>query len=439
MTIIPLKSIRINDENRWRKDFDQRAIDELAESILNVGLLHAPVVQNDSRTLVSGERRWRAVKQLSSLGKIIRYNGHSIRLGHIPIIRMDDLSERAYKEAELDENIKRVDLSWQEKAHAVNELHKLREDQAAERGEKHTKTDTARELAPDPEDPKIVAREYREVREDLLVAAYLDDEEVRKAKTREEGVKLVEKKLKAAHRKALAREFDLSKMDTPHVALHGDMFDLLKTLPAHEFDCIIADPPYGVDADKFKNQAAVQHSYSDSKDYANEITSHIAREGMRVTKFKAHAYIFCDIIRFSTIKKIFEMYDWYVWRTPLIWSKGANVGIAPRPDHGPRRTYEAIVYAIKNDRPVNGIWPDVVLEAHDKSVQYGAHKPPGLYANLIKRSCNPGDAVLDPCCGTGPVFLAAEECKVIATGIEVDEEAFGYCVARIRNMRGEEE
>ena len=431
---IPLKKIIIDDKDRWRKEFAEEGLEQLSDSIENLGLLHAPVVQNDGVTLIAGERRWRAVKALASLGKTIRYNGKGIQLGHIPVIRMDDLTERAYKEAELDENIKRVDLSWQERSHAVSELHKLRVEQAEERGEKHTKSDTAKEIAPTTREGKAPPRGSAEIREDLLVSAYMDDEEVRNAPNRKEAFKIVKRKLEAEHRKALAREFDMKKLDTPHKAIHGDLFEILPQLPGHEYDCIIADPPYGIDAGEFKNQSAVMHSYEDSEEISNAIIAIIAREGMRITKFKAHAYVFCDILRFPIVKKIFETYEWYVWRTPFIWYKGANVGVAPRPEHGPRRVYEAILYAIKNDRKVNAIWPDVLEDRHDKSIQYGAHKPPDLYSNLIKRSCLPGDKVLDPCCGTGPIFIAAEDNKVIATGIEIGEEGFGYCVARIKNV-----
>lgn len=435
---IPLKKIIIEDEKRWRQEFGEDALNQLSDSIETLGLLHAPVVKNDGVTLVAGERRWRAVKALASLGKNIRYNGKSIQLGHIPVIRMDDLTERAYKEAELHENLIREDYTWQERAHAVNELHKLREEQAAEKGETHTKGDTAKEITDTPKHEKAPSRTSMEVREDLLVSAYMDDVEVRNAPNRKEAFKIVKRKLEQAHRAALAKEFDMEKLRTPHKALHGDLFEILPKLPAHEYDCIIADPPYGIDAEGFKNQSAVQHAYQDSEELSNTIIAIIAREGMRITKFKAHAYVFCDILRFPTVKKIFETYEWYVWRTPFIWWKGPNVGVAPRPEHGPRRTYECILYAIKNDRKVNAIWPDVLDDKHDKTVQYGAHKPPGLYSNLIKRTCLPGDKVLDPCCGTGPIFIAAEENKVVATGIEIGEEGFGYCVARIKHMIGRE-
>ncbi len=432
-----LEKVVIEDKERWRQDSDEKGIEELAESIEKLGLLHAIVVRGDGKTLVAGKRRHAAVNLLALQGKSIRYNGKQINPGRIPVIRMDRLTDFDYKEAEFDENIKRRDFSWQERAHAVNELHRLREEQAREKGEEHFKQDTAKEVASDPKSTKAVTRSYAEVKRDLIVAAFLDDEEVAAAGSSRDALKIVKRKLELEHKAALAREYDADKLRTPHKALHGDLIAILPKLPAHEYDCIIADPPYGIRAELFKNQSAVQHSYEDSEEYSNELLVCIANQGMRITKFKAHAYIFCDINRFDVVKKIFEAYEWYVWNTPLIWNKGANVGVAPRPEHGPRRTYETLVYCIKNDKRVNGMWPDVITEAHDRTVQYGAHKPPGLYGNLLKRSCLPGDKVIDPCCGTGPVFIAAEEHKVIATGIEISDEGFGFSVARIKGLVGE--
>ncbi len=432
-----LDMVVVEDEERWRKELNEPKVKELAESIDKFGLFHAIVVRKENNKLVIGRRRLKAVALLASQGKVIQYNGKYINLGRIPVIFLDNLTELGYRQAEFDENDKRLDFSWQERAHAINELHELRQEQAKKKGEDYYKKDTALEITLDPKDKKAFTRSYQEVKEDLIVAAFLDDKEVAAAPTRRDAVKIVKRKLELEHKKALAREFDAEKLGTPHKVLHGDLLTLMPKLPAHEYDCIIADPPYGIDADKFANQSAVKHSYKDIEEYSNSLIYCIANEGIRITKFKAHAYIFCDVNRFSIVKKIFETYGWYVWNTPFIWNKGGNIGIAPRPDHGPRRTYETIVYCIKNDRRVLAMYPDVIDVPHDKTVQYGAHKPPGLYSNLLKRTCLPGDKVLDPCCGTGPVFLAAEEHKVIATGMEISEEGFGYSIARIKGMKEE--
>lgn len=420
----------IVEEKRWRQTFKDKNIKELAESISRLGLLHAPIVTSDN-TLIAGETRIRAIITLYNEGKTIRYAGEDVPLGYIPVVEASDLSGRAAKEAEADENLMRYNLTWQERAHAIGELYEVRKAEAEEKDEKYTRTQMSQELA----DKLQAPRSATEIREDLLLKAWLDDPEIAAAPDRPTALKALTKKLERMHREALAREFDVEKLDTEHTILNEDVFDVLPKLKADEYDCIIADPPYGIDADVFRNQSAVKHAYKDDEEYSDAIMKLIAEQGMRVTKIRAHAYIFCDINRFQTVKAIFEAANWYVWKTPMIWYRGAQIGLLPRPEHGPRRTYEAIVYCIKNDRRVIGIKPDLIIAEHDRSIEYGAHKPPILFENLLSRTCHAGNKVLDPCCGTGPVFPAADKVSAIATGIEINKEAYAYSLARIRDLK----
>ncbi len=431
MSHVKLSEI-IVPEARIRKIFVERDIEELAASMVRLGLMHAPVFQNDGITLIAGERRIRAITLIYERGDTFNYHGKPVPKGYVPVVTLSDLSVPDIKEAELEENIRRVNITWREKAEGVTGLHELRKAQAEAAGEVYRPIDTAREISGE----EFPTTKITDVKNDLLVSAYADDPEVAAAKTREEAVKVIEKKLQKEHRAALARDFQIDKLKTPHRLIQGDMEDIFPKFEHGEFDLIIADPPYGIAADKFANQNAVRHTYSDDVDYSTSIYNLIAKEGFRTTKEKAHAYIFCDIMRFPDLTKIFREAGWYVWRTPLVWFRGPVMGLLPRPEHGPRRVYEAILYAIKGDRRVTGVYPDVVYVDADRSVERAAHKPIELYENLMRRSAFPGDTVLDPCCGTGPVFPAATSCDMVATGVEVEAAAFGQAVQRVT---GEEE
>ena len=76
----------------------------------------------------------------------------------------------------------------------------------------------------------------------------------------------------------------------------------------------------------------------------------VLEECLALTKKEAHLYMFTDINRFLYWKEAAEKLGWYVWNKPFIWFRGINSGIAPRPNHGPRNTYEAIMYCIKGDK-----------------------------------------------------------------------------------------
>lgn len=104
----------------------------------------------------------------------------------------------------------------------------------------------------------------------------------------------------------------------------------------------------------------------------------------------------------------------------MIWSK--KNGMLPKPDFGPRLTYEAILFASKGSRKVLKVGaPDVIEFTTEGKNEHGAQKPVALYAELIARSCYPGDTVLDCFAGSGTIFPAANSTRTIATGIEISK------------------
>lgn len=434
MLLVKIEDVKIS-EARIRKAFPEVDIEELAESIEHYGLMHAIVTRPDGVTLIAGERRLRAIKILHEWKKPFKYNGKEVEPGYIPVVSLAEFTKLGYIEAELEENLKRLNLTWQEKSNAIAALHELGVSEAKERGETHTFTDTARELS-GRED--VGGRYTTDVTRSILLTAWADDPEVAKAKTEKDALKIIEKKARAKHREVLAKEYNLSEEDTPHELYQGDLRNVMITLEEGKFDCIIADPPFGISSDKFENQNAIQHDYDDSEEYSTEIYEFIAEIGWTKTKVEAHIYIFVDINMFGHVYSIFEEIGWKVWNTPLIWYRQGGIGILPRPDHGPRRTYEAILYAIKGDKQVitRGA-PDVLAVHHDTSIERGAHKPPLLYHELMIRSCLPGSYILDPCCGAGPIFPAANKASMYATGIEIDP--IGYSISFERLSQGIED
>ena len=421
-------------KHRHRKTFIEADIKDLATSISTHGLFHAPVVLADGITLVAGERRLRAMTHLYDEGITFSYNKIEVEWGHIPVVKIATNSERGVREAELSENIDRVSLSWREKSSAVEELHRLRDDEKQETtGKRQTKIETARELYPENVDNRTIEGKLTDVSKDLITAQFMDDPEVAKAKDRVEALKIITKKLEAKRRVELGKEYDLSKDSDNHQIILGDVFEELPKIEENQISCIVTDPPYGIGADTFRNQSASKHTYKDDAEYGDAIAAFILEEGYRLTKKRAHLYMFVDINKFLIWKNIAEEFKWYVWPKPLIWFKGVNSGIAPRPDHGPRNTYEAIMYCIKGDKEVkikNSV--DLINIPHERGIDYAAHKPAALYVELIKRSCEPGDFVLDPVCGSGPIFGAAGGCRVTAIGVDNSEVAISLCYERLK-------
>lgn len=121
-TIVKITKVEPNREQP-RKNFDEDALQELADSIKQYGLLQPILVQDrkDHYEIIAGERRWRASKMAG--------------LKEVPVI-IRNYTEQEIVEISLIENIQREDLNPIEEAQAYKRLlteFNLKQDEVAER------------------------------------------------------------------------------------------------------------------------------------------------------------------------------------------------------------------------------------------------------------------------------------------------------------------
>lgn len=445
MRFIPLSQVLIKPD-RQRQEFDPAALQDLVTSIEERGLLHPPVLRDESGvwTLVAGERRMKAIAQIWELGGSFRCDNQEVPAGEMPFTNLGDLSDLEAEEAELDENLKRKDLTWQEHAAAVARLHRLRQGQQVEKAVKlqtplvaQTYADTALELL-----GKSEGAYQDQIRKEIIVSKHLANPAIAKAKSADEAFKILKKQEESAKNVELARTVGASFNADLHTLLNVDCLDYMTTaadLPeAEKFDVILTDPPYGMGADNFGDAGGkltgIEHRYDDSPEHFTKLMTAWSKLSYNVVKAQAHAYVFCDIDKFHELKALMQAAGWYVFRTPLINHK-MNSGRVPLPDQGPRRQYEIILYAIKGKKQTTHIYPDVISTSADENFSHGAQKPVALYQNLLQRSVRPGDRVLDTFAGSGTIFEAANGFKCAATGTELNPEYFGQCLARIARCK----
>lgn len=121
-TLVKITQVEPN-RKQPRKNFDEDSLQELSDSIKQVGLIQPILVQDrkDHYEIIAGERRWRAAKMAG--------------LKEVPVI-IRDYSEQEIMEISLIENIQREDLNPIEEAQAykrlLEEFH-LKQDEVAER------------------------------------------------------------------------------------------------------------------------------------------------------------------------------------------------------------------------------------------------------------------------------------------------------------------
>lgn len=430
--LIPFSTITLSP-NRQRQDFDRVTLMELAESIKTHSLLH-PIVLRDGNVLVAGERRLRAVEMLGKLSQSFSFNGSLVPPGAIPCVNLGELPPLAAEEAELEENIRRRDLTWQELASARARLHQLRCAQAAARGEVQTLTDTAAELQGGRAEKIDITR----VGNSLIVARHLSNPEVASAPDFKSAVKAIKRIAAREEHSRLAEEVGRAFTFASHTLVLDDCLAWMQGQPDGRFDVILADPPYGMNADEFGDGggklSSFDHAYKDDYLHWKYLLVRFAQQAFLIAKPRAHLYIFCDIDRFVELREIVKAAGWTPFRTPLVDYK-LDSGRVPLPAHGPRRQYELILFANKGAREVNYIGSDVIpSRLVEKTWGHGAQKPIDLYTELLKRSCSPGDFVLDPFAGTGTIFPAAHVLKVYATGVEQSQEYYGICLQRLAEL-----
>jgi len=437
---IHIDKIIISD-NRQRQEFEAESLVDLANSIAAIGLLHAPVMRetDSGLVLVAGERRLRAMGDLWAMGDGIRHNGIDYPPYHAPYVTLGELDEIAAEEAELDENLKRRDLTWQERSAAIARLHALRIKQAEAIGATHTIADTAKELRPEFEGK--ASNEFGDfhakVRTDVILADHLANPAVQKAKTAKDALKILKKQEDQKKNAELAERIGRNFNSSIHKLHHTDCIEWLKSCPDNTFDVICTDPPYGMGAESFGDGAGTmgnaEHHYDDTKSTWQTLMIDLCPLLYRVSKAQAHLYMFCDIDNFHELKLLLQKAGWYVFRTPLINYKPRS-GRIPLPEHGPKRQWEMCIYAIKGRKPVTGVYSDVISTVLEENLTHGAQKPVELYVDLLKRSVRPGDVVLDAFAGTGTIFPAAHQLKCKAVGLEQSAEYYGIAVQRLNAL-----
>ena len=434
MQIIERSKLIITPD-RQRKDFEPQSLGELSETIRSKGLMHAIVVRevDDTLVLVAGERRLRAIEDMWMMGGELIYNGVSVPEGSIPYVTLGSLSPLEAEEAELEENLHRKDLSWQENAAAMSKLHRIRSEQARLDGRIHTVADTAMETKGRSDGS------YQEaIRKDLIVAKHLHNPEVAKAKTADEAFKILKRQETTAKNIELGESIGKTFSKSVHELYNVNCLDWMALSEPEQFDVILTDPPYGMGADTFGDGgggrlANNEHHYKDDYQGWKTLMEVWAPLSYRVAKAQSHAYVFCDIDNFHELKLIMQKAGWYVFRTPFICTK-PNSGRVPLPDEGPRRQYETLLYAIKGHKKTTAIYPDVITTTADAGLTHGAQKPVALFENLLQRSVRPGDVVLDSFAGSGTIFPASHSFKCRAVGLEMSAEYYGICHTRIQDL-----
>jgi ParB/RepB/Spo0J family partition protein len=409
MQFVKISEIQV-EPTRFRRTIEEEPLQELMESILEHGLLHPLVVRStpDGLKLVSGERRLRAIDRLYSQGKTIRFGDAEVPLGCVPVLVVDrpELQARAM---ELEENLRRVDLPWQERVAAIAAVHEMKRAEC----EDWTLKDTA----------ELLSKEYGvkasvpTVRQAVILNRYLSDPEIGRAPSQREALRRLCRVAELQLRQAIAKRDPDSPLANRFVFRQVDAREGLKALE-EPVDVYIVDPPYQASKSTFW-EAQPKDNWGRLSRLLGEVAQLMAEKGP-----SAHAYVFCDIRRFADLAELMSKAGWRVWAKPFIWVREG----ASKYTVGHVNAYEPILFAVRGARSLVNLGSDVILCPSVGKEQ----KPAELYVELLRRSAYPASVVCDPFCGSGPIFGAARRLGLKAYGFDTDPKAAAMVLERLK-------
>ena len=207
----------------------------------------------------------------------------------------------------------------------------------------------------------------------------------------------------------------------------------------NEFDMVIADPPYSsgglMRADR-NNTTTTKYSHSDS---ANQSLPDFLGDNkdQRSYTYWSHLWMSAclDALKPGGIMVVFT--DWrqlpatsdavqaagFVWRGIVPWYKGYGRPTANRYSN----SCEYMLVATKGARPANSRDPQSLYAEgffHYKTPRKRIHttqKPVELYKHLMQIT-HKGSRILDPFLGSGTCAIAAYECDMDFTGLELSQD-----------------
>lgn len=398
---VEISTITVDRAGRQRRELTR--IPELAESIGRLGLIH-PITLTRAGSLIAGERRFEAVKALGWT--------------HISAQYVDELDGPALRAIELEENIKRVDISWQDQSRAILEYHELRKTENPD----WKREDTA----------EAVGLEESMVRKSMMVAQELraGNARVIEAQKISTAIGIVERnesrKRSAEVERAKAVMGNVPGTDPapiPKSIIAASFQTWVETYNGPRFNFIHCDFPYGIDADKFNQSSAPSHGdYSDTEDTYFDLLNCLLGSLDRLATESCHIMFWFSMRHYNRTLDIFDRSTFSVDVFPLVWMKSDGSGILPDPSRGPRRVYETALFGARGDRKI--VTP--VANAYSAPLTRGLHmseKNQEMLSHFFRMFVDEHTIMLDPTCGSGSALRAAESLGAKQVlGLEINPE-----------------
>lgn len=451
---ISLELIDIPPE-RQRRDLGD--IDALANSLASTIGQITPIVVAPSGprfTLIAGERRLTAAKKLG--------------WAMIEAVFKSDLSDAELVLVELEENIRRKQLTWQEEVAAVAKY-------AQTLKAPNEVVGKALGFSGQTISRMITVFEALQENESLANApswssAYQMHQTVVQRKTAAafEAVRAMEVPKPASPLGAVAAALGLSAPAAPTTpaavsapptaspapprpmptarpfrAVAQDFIEWAPNYVGMRFNLIHCDFPYGLNMDKapLQNSGArwdtIDQRYPDSPELFDKLCRSFFDNQDRFIAEAAHCIFWLTPRNYGKIASRFAHYGWAVSEFPLIWHKSDNAGIAPDVRRWPRRTYEMAIFASRGDNRIVKVKAASFAgpTANASGEYHLSEKPAPMLAHFLEMVVDSTTRIFDPTCGSGTALRVAKNLgAALGLGFDVQEQHVDYVNRQLEKM-----
>ncbi len=434
----PQKAPRVSIYNVWirpgrcRKDFS--GLEDLYESILKHGVCQPICVDNSAADcpsgkveLIAGECRLRCLMRGVLEGKITDAT--------IPYMWKQDTDELTRAEIELDENIRRKNISWDEQSAFMLKIHELGIKMHGEKGRGAGGDPQAWTVA------KTAAKagvETAHASQQLNLARLIRARPDLKARLTSLPMKAAAKEAERIQQGERAQRLhETGQLKIDEKFLFGDARELILAVPNESVDLWLTDMPFGnstIEAREGEKGSSTQSYLAKLKSTDNlnitdceQLMVKLIPEVYRVLKPGSHFYLFFGFEMFQFLYVELLRAGFELQSSPLIWNKMRSTSPPRGYEYSP--CYEPIFYGRKPPRDKRRLNSDakMILDHKPLPVNEKLHpfeKPQPLLDFLIKQSTQLGDVVLDTFAASASTLLAARNANRSGLGFEIDKETF---------------
>jgi ParB/RepB/Spo0J family partition protein len=419
---IPIASIDIRRDSRQRRTID---VSDLVESVRRRGVL-TPICVTKSGVLVFGERRLTA----------------AIECGHTEIlarIAPDNLTPHDLQLLELEENLMRQELAWQDRVRAMHKLYEL------------SGAASERIFA------ESIGYDHSQVSRSLTAARELlsGNTRVAAAPSIRKAANIVNRQREREKNNLLAEIVDTIQ-PTAQAVPQEQVEDILSEsfhvwAPAYsgpKFNLIHCDFPYGIeldDSDQLQNikhaedrQAQTHQTYEDSEATFWNLFDTLSLAQENVISSSAHMIFWFSMKHYERLLSLLPLRfpEWTFDEYPLIWHKTDNKGIVPDVTRRPRRVYETALFGWRGDRRIVRLAANAYGAPKESGSSHPSAKPEAMLRHFFQMLVDPNTRLLDPTCGSGSALRAADSLGAERVlGLEIDPEWAETAKARLRASR----